>query len=265
MAEKLVQQNLHPHRHAQAPLGDQLGRRRGSDGAGAAGAGAGTLVAAPANASAIGPHLDLQLFGILRSAGRQRLAAAWADALRGGQFAEFLVHRQMTVVAPPGTRAVGLLSAPAGRGRFLHLAVQDVAAIRRRGLFALPTEELTLQVAVFPAQAFDLGLHVAQALHGAGVLGFPIPHLLAQFQVFAPQVADFLAELRHFLAQLLHPVLKISLPARAGRSHKHAVHDSNACNRTPPTKARRFLNQNGFGGCLRRIRLGPRRGSGACT
>src|SRR5712675_2434592 len=99
MAEVFVEQHLHPYRHTQPTLGDQLGWQRCRDRARATGATASSLIAAAANPAAIGLHLDLELFGVLGAAGRQRQAALSADLLRRGQRADFLAHGQKLIVA----------------------------------------------------------------------------------------------------------------------------------------------------------------------
>src|SRR3974377_146780 len=142
----------------------------------------------------------------------------------------------MLIGATFGTGPVGLLATLAWQGFFRLLALKEVGAIGGRGFFAFATEELILQLAVLSVKALDFGFQVLNALHRAGVLGFPLPGLLAHA--------------RHSLAQLPHQVLPVSLTASAARNKKHAVHDSNVCNRNRTGGARRLSNQNGFGGCL---------------
>ena len=98
VAEELVQEDLHPDRHAQPSLGDQLGGRAAATVVrGAVGAGARSLITPPSDAAAIGSDLDLDLFGILGVAGDHRRAAARAEASAFGQLADLLDDGQMAV------------------------------------------------------------------------------------------------------------------------------------------------------------------------
>ena len=119
MAGELVEQNLHPHRHTQHALGNQLRRRRRGDGSRTVRAGAGPLVASSTDPSAIGLDLDLDLFGILGVAGRDRRAALRAHTLVFGQLVEFLDHGQMAVVTPLRTGSIFPLATLAWRGGVL--------------------------------------------------------------------------------------------------------------------------------------------------
>ena len=105
VAGELVEQDLHPHRDAQQSLGDQLGRRRSGEGSRAVRAGACPLITSPSDASAIRSDLDLDLFGILGVAGRERRPTPRANALLLGQLAEFLDDGQVAVVPPLSDRA----------------------------------------------------------------------------------------------------------------------------------------------------------------
>ena len=63
-----------------------------------------THTAASLDATAIGPHLDLNLFGFLVVAWRGGRAAVGANALTLGEFADFLNNRQVAVIPPWRTR-----------------------------------------------------------------------------------------------------------------------------------------------------------------
>jgi hypothetical protein len=186
VAGELVEQDLHPHGGAQQSLGDQLGGRRGGDGPRRVRADACPLVTSPPEASAIRADLDLDLFGILGVAGRQRRAALGANAPLFGQFAEFLDDGQVAVVPPCRTGPIRPLAPLGRRGRWrIVFAFETIGTVLGRRSFALPTEELTLERAVLAAKLREFGFEQFGPMHGPGVHRLPIPDLLPQFGVLA--------------------------------------------------------------------------------
>ena len=205
MAGELVEQNLHPHRHTQHTFGDQLRRRGRGDRSRTVRAGARPLITSPSDASAIGSNLDLDLFGILGVAGRERRAALRAHTLVFGQLAEILDHGQVAVVSPFRTGPILLLAPLAWRGvtPIFTLAFEVIRAIPGRGFFALASEQLILELSVLTAKIFNLGFEVLGPMHGPSVLSFPIPDLLPQFEsshAAVRQLPDAAQELRDEVA-----------------------------------------------------------------
>ena len=234
VAGELVEQDLHPHGDAQQSLGDQLGSRRSGDGSRAVRAGACPLVTSPPDPAAIRADLDLDLFGILGVAGRQRRAAPRANALLFGQLAEFLDDRQVAVVPPCRTGPILPLAPLGRRGRCRILfAFETIGTVLGRCPFALSTEELILELAVLAAKLLDLGFEQLGPMHGPGVHRLPVPDLLPQFGVLAPQFVDFLAQFEDFATELPHQFGQISRLGGREWVDKRAVHNKNACNPKP--------------------------------
>ena len=205
VTEELVEQDLHPHRHPQHTLGDQLGRRGGGDGSRTVRAAACSLVTTSSDDPAIGLDVDLDLFGILGVAGRERRAALRANALIFGQLAGFLDDGQVAVVEACRTGPI-LPLAPLGRGgsSLISFAFEMIRTVLDLGGFALSSEELSLEFAVLAAELFHLGFELFGPMHGPSMLGLPIPDLLSQFGILAPQIGDLLAQLDDFATKLPH-------------------------------------------------------------
>jgi hypothetical protein len=158
------------------------------------------LIASPADATARGADLDLDLLGILGVAGRERRPTLGTATLRFRQLTEILDDRQVTVVPPLWPRPILALAASGGlrRGRLL-LAVQGIGTVPRRSSFALWAEELVLELAILTAKLCDLVFQLGDPLLGRGVLTSPIPGLLPPLEVLASQLGDVSAQLRDFL------------------------------------------------------------------
>ena len=232
VAGELVEQDLHPHRHAQQSLGDQLGGRRSGERSRTVRAGARPLVTSPPDQSAIGPDLDLDLFGILGVTGGQGRTALGANTLVFGQLAGILDDGQVAVVPPWRTGPILPLASLRRCGGCLIVifAFKMIRAIPGRSIFALSTEELILELAILAAKLFDLGFEVLGPMHGPSVLSLPIPDLLPQFEVLTPQVGDFLAQLSNFATKLPHQFGQISRLGGRKWDDKRVFHDENACN-----------------------------------
>jgi hypothetical protein len=230
VADELVEQDLHPHRHPQQSLGDQFGRGGRGDGSRAVGAGAGPLVASPSDQSAVGPDLDLDLFGILGVAGRESRAALRAYALLFGRLAEFLDHGQVAVVAPCGTGSIRPLT-PLGRhGRSsIVFPFEAIGPVPGRSRFALPTEELILELAVLASKLLDIGLELLGPVDGPSMLGLPIPGLLPRFGVVPAEIVDLLAQVGHFATELSQQLGRLSRLGGRSWGDKRAFHMRSAC------------------------------------
>jgi hypothetical protein len=157
--------------------------------------------------------------------------------LRRGQLAEFLDHGQVAVVPPCRTGPIRPLAPLGGLGRCrIILALEAIRAVPGRSGFALPTEELILELAVLSAELFALGFESLGPLHGPRVHPLPVPGLLPQFGVLAPQFVDFLAQVEDFGTELPHQFGQISrLGGRKGLN-EHAVHHTKTCNAGPTSK-----------------------------
>ena len=249
VTEELVEQDLHPHRHPQQPLGDQLGRRGGGDGSRTVRAGACPLVTSPSDQPAIGSDLDLDLFGILGVAGHKRRAALRANTLLLGQLAEILDDGQVTVVPPRRTGPILPLTPLGRRGRSLIVfAFEMIRTVLGRRGFALSTEELILELAVLAAKLLDLGFELLGPMHGPSMLSLPVPDLLPQFGVLAPQFGDFLAQFDHFATKLPHQFGQISRLGSRKWVDKRAFHDSNACTQNRSCRSiGQLTRENGLG------------------
>src|SRR4029079_4688059 len=123
----------------------------------------------------------------------------WANAPPLGQLAEVLDHGQAAVV-PPCRPGPILPLAPLGRrGRCrIIFAFEMIRTVPGRSGFALSTEELILELAVLPAQLFDLGFESLGPLHGPRVHPLPVAGLLPKFGVLTPQFVDILAQVEDF-------------------------------------------------------------------
>src|SRR5450755_1891033 len=110
MAGKFVEEDLHPQRHAETALGQQLcwlGRCEGP----LPWALAGPLIATPMRHAAINMNFDLDLLGVFHPRCNQRQAAVRAGAFGSRQFRRFFTNRQVTVVPALGAGPVTLLAA----------------------------------------------------------------------------------------------------------------------------------------------------------
>jgi hypothetical protein len=136
---------------------------------------------------------------ILGVAGRERRAALRANAPLLGQLAEFLDDWQVAGVPPRRTGPILPLAALGWRGRCLIIfAFETIRTVLGRRFFALSTEELILERAVLAAKLLELGFELLGPTLGPGVHRLPIPDLLPQFGVLAPQLVDFLAQIEDF-------------------------------------------------------------------
>jgi hypothetical protein len=113
--------------------------------------------------------------------------------------AEILDDRQVTVVPPSRTGPILPLT-PLGRRRRSRIgfAFEMIRTVLDRGGLAFSTEELILEFAVLAAKLLDLGFELLGPMHSPSMLRLPVPGLLPQFGVLAPQVGDFLAQFAHF-------------------------------------------------------------------
>jgi hypothetical protein len=227
VAEELVDQDLNPHRGPQQTLGNQLGYRWNGEGPRTVFTGAGPLITSPPNPPPIGPEIDLDLFGILGVAGRQRRPAPGANALVLGQFAEILDDWEMTIVPPSWAAITGLLPPlPRGGGVLIAiLAFKVIGAILGRRLLALATEELILELAILAAELFDFGFEFPLAFDRPRVHRLPIADLLAEIEVVESQSYDFLAEFANFATKLEHQIGQISQLGSWKWINKRVVHD----------------------------------------
>ncbi|MGH9556865.1 MAG: hypothetical protein ACRD2Y_13690 [Terriglobales bacterium] len=82
-----------------------------------------------------------------------------------------------------------------------------------------------MQLLIFAAKTFDFAFQFRKPLRPSGMLAFPIPDLLSQFQVLAPQTRHLLAQLCHFQAQSLHHLHPLSREHLPGTFGNHAFHD----------------------------------------
>jgi hypothetical protein len=91
----------------------------------------------------------------------------------------------MAVVPPWRTRPILPLASLARRGGLpiVILTFEVIRAISGRRFFALSTEELVLELAIFTAKMFDLGFEMLGPMHGSGVLSLPISDLLPEYGV----------------------------------------------------------------------------------
>jgi hypothetical protein len=145
-------------------------------------AGTGALIALPLNTAAIGLYLDLERFGLLGAIGDQRRLTLGADLLVGRQRVSLFADGQMAVIAAFGPGPIRLLTAATGwRWAFEFFAVEMIAAVFGRGLFAASAEELTAELAHLGTELFVVGFEPLFAFQGAGVLSFPVADLLPKF------------------------------------------------------------------------------------
>ena len=106
----IVEEDFHPHRHSQKPLGDHLGRRRRRPGP-LSGALAGPLITTPWRHTAIDDGLDLHLFRIFRTARHPRQAAGGTDALGFRQLARRIRADGQVAIIPAAMAGLTLLLA----------------------------------------------------------------------------------------------------------------------------------------------------------
>src|SRR6516162_6800222 len=246
---KKKNQDLHPHRDAQQSLGNELGGGRSGERSGTVGAGARAAVASSPDQASIRPHLDLDLFGILRVTGGQKRTAAGANSLVLGQLAEFLNDRQMAVITPWRARSIlPLASFPCcGKLLLVIFAFEVIRAIPGRGFLALSTEELVLEPAIFTAKLLDLGFKVLGTMDGPSMLSLPISSLLPQLEILTPQVGDFLSQLSNFAPQLPDQLGKSSRHRSQLWAEKRVLHDANACNPSLASRKRSTSPRKRFG------------------
>ena len=108
-------------------------------------------------------------------------------------------------------------------------AFETIGAVLGRSGFALSTEELILELAVLAAKLLDLGFELLGPMHGPSVHRLPVPDLLPQFGVLAPQFVDFLAQFEDFATKLPHQFGQISRLGGRKWVDKRAFHNKNAC------------------------------------
>ena len=211
VAGELVEQDLHPHGDAQQSLGDQLGGGWSGEGSRTVRAGACPLVPSPPDAPTIRSDLDLDRFGILGVAGRERRAALRANALLFRQLAEFLDHGQVAVV-PPCRIGPILALAPLGRRRrwLIVFAFEMIRPVLGRRFLALSPKESILKLAVLATKLLELGFELLGPKYSPSMHRLPIPGLLPQFGVLAPQFGDILAQLPNLATKLPHQFGQIS-------------------------------------------------------
>src|SRR5208337_4296007 len=240
VAEELVDQDLHQHRRPQQSLGNQLGRRRSGIGSRTVFTGTSPLITSPSDPAPIHQEIDLDLFGILGTARRERCPTLGANALVLGQLAEILDDWQVAVVPPSRAGPILLLAPLARRGGIpiIILAFEVIGAILGRRFFTLSTEELILELAVLTAKLFDLGFEVLSPMHGPSVHSLPISYLLPQLGIFTPQAGNFLAQLEDFATKLPHQFGQVSRLGGRKWDDKRVFHDRNACNLNPPSMRR---------------------------
>ena len=183
--------------------------------------------------SAIGSDLDLDLFGILGVAGRERRAAPRAHdaglrATRGDPRPR--ASGCSLAVSDRADPSAGPACVAWKESRSVTLAFKVIRAIPGRRFFALATEELILELSVLTAKIFNLGFEVLGPMHGPSVLSFPIPDLLPQFVVLTPQFGNFLAQLKNFVTKLPHQFEQISRLARRKWFDERVFHDTDFCN-----------------------------------
>jgi hypothetical protein len=122
-----------------------------------------------------------------------------------------------------------------------------IGAVRGGRFFALSPEELILELAVLAAQLLPIGFELLGPLHGPSVHRLPVPGLLPQLGVLAPQRVDFLAQLEHFATKLPHQIGQISRLGSRKWLDKSAVHNKNACNPIPASVKGPTNPKNGIG------------------
>jgi hypothetical protein len=61
---------------------------------------------------------------------------------------------------------------------------------------------LILEFAVLAAKLLEFGFELLGTMHSPSMLSLPIPDLLPQFRVLAPQVSDFVAQFNHLTTKL---------------------------------------------------------------
>jgi hypothetical protein len=104
-----------------------------------------------------------------------------------------------------------------------------IRAVLDRGGLALPAEELILELAVLTPKLLDLGFELLGPMHRPSMLRLPVPDLLPQLGVLAPQVGDFLAQFDHLATQLPHQFGPFSRLGGRKWVDQHAFHESDAC------------------------------------
>jgi hypothetical protein len=169
---------------------------------------------------AVGPHFDLDEFGVFRVAATQQgLAAAWADTSLRGQFEGFLAEGEMGVIPSLGTRVPRLL-APVPLGTLVVVVeiIPVIGAIVSRSGFGASSEEIGLELAFFAFKLFDLLLQRGDAAEGVAMTRLPISDLLAEFEVLALQALDVLTEFEVLALQALN------LGTQGGHFLAHALH-----------------------------------------
>ncbi len=200
-----------------------------------------------------GSDLDLDLFGILGVAGHERRAALRANALRFGQLAEFLDHGQVAVVPPCRTGPILPLAPLGRRGRCrIVFPFETIRTVLGRSGFALSTEELILELAVLAAKLFDLGFEPLGPLHGPSVHRLPIPDLLPQFGVLAPQARRLPGAGRGLRGRSCRTRSDRSAGSVAGRDSTSVPSITRTLvTRTQPQRKDRLARNNGLGEALR--------------
>jgi hypothetical protein len=108
----------------------------------------------------------------------------------------------VAIIAPRGTPATTALAARLPRCGGVGLAFQVLGAITRRGLLALTTERLRLQLPLLTLELFDFLFQRGDAPDGLGVHALPVAGLLAQFAILTPQASHLGTQGSNFLAAL---------------------------------------------------------------
>ena len=109
---------------------------------------------------------------------------------------------QMVIIAPFWTAATTPLAARLPRCGEVGLAFQVIGAIARRGLLALATEGLRLQLPLLTPELFDFLFQRGDASDGLGMHALPVAGLLTQFETLTPQSSHLGTQGNHFLAAL---------------------------------------------------------------
>jgi hypothetical protein len=150
--------------------------------------------------------------------------ASGTTALVGRQLDEFFLGWKFAEIASIG--ASPFLFLAGGLGRLVVESFETIGAIGGGLLFGFLAEELLLQPTILGAEVFVFLLEDGDSFEGAGMHAFPIPDLLAEFEIFPAQRRNFNAELREFRTQFantIDPVAEVKIRP-AVFEHK-AIHD----------------------------------------
>ena len=132
------------------------------------------------------------------------MTAIRADTLPGGKFEEFLVDRQLGIIAPLGSVVLRLLAPfPLGMLGIVLGIVQVIGAIVQRLGFRASSEKISLELPLLTFELFDFLLECGDAEQGTAMATLPISDLLAVLEILTFQAPDFSAQLDQFLALAL--------------------------------------------------------------